>query len=144
MFGATGLTTKPTLKKPVGTMRADEEAVKKISSPGVKQLVRTTKTMKIAESPSRFTVKVPVHGKLGKITTNATNLSWVDYFDSIHIKSSIKFIPCVTEFFITILASETVILPAKSRLGMSKQVTFNRTATVSHFEKPGVFSRLGV
>ncbi|XP_058808928.1 uncharacterized protein C19orf47 isoform X2 [Phymastichus coffea] len=105
MFGTTALTTKPALKKPVGTMRADEEANRKTGSPTVKQLVRTAKSMKISEIPRNFTVKVPVHGKL---------------------------------------ASETVILPAKSRLGMSKQVTFNRTATVNHFKKPGVFSRLGV
>ena len=34
-------------------------------------------------------------------------------------------------------------LPAKSRLGSSKQVTFKRVPTVTHIRKPGVFSRLG-
>jgi hypothetical protein len=42
------------------------------------------------------------------------------------------------------LASERTAVPAKSRLGSSKQVTFNKMATVNHIRKQGVFSRLGV
>ncbi|XP_033231250.1 uncharacterized protein C19orf47 homolog [Belonocnema kinseyi] len=43
------------------------------------------------------------------------------------------------------LASERALLiPAKARLGTTKQVTFNSFASVAHIKKPGVFSRLGI
>ncbi|XP_014216512.1 uncharacterized protein C19orf47 [Copidosoma floridanum] len=42
------------------------------------------------------------------------------------------------------LASDSIALSAKSRLGGSKQVTFNKMAMINHARKQGVFSRLGV
>ncbi|XP_016836675.2 uncharacterized protein C19orf47 [Nasonia vitripennis] len=107
------ITTKSAVKKPVGTMRADEEANKKAVSESVRQLVRTTKSLKFNESPARSAVRS------NSLQTRKLSLN-------------------------SKLASERMAVPAKSRLGISKQVSFNKIAPLNHNKKQGVFSRLGV
>jgi hypothetical protein len=70
LLSTKGITTKPILKTSVGTMRADEEANKKSVSESVRQLVRTTKSLKFNDSPIRsnsFARKIPITGTLGNI-----------------------------------------------------------------------------
>lgn len=97
-----------------GTMHADHEVNNKTASNSVKRLVRTAKKITFNE--------------------NGSNLNKTRNFEVTSGK----------------LASERLaIIPAKARLGVlksnsTKQVTFNRVATVTHVKKPDVFSRLGI
>ena len=47
------MTATTAIKKPVGTMRADEEASKKTVSQGVRQLVKTTKNLNFNDNSVR-------------------------------------------------------------------------------------------
>ncbi|KAJ8674867.1 hypothetical protein QAD02_010653 [Eretmocerus hayati] len=108
LHGTKTIITKTVLKKPVGTMRADEEATRKAIAPSMRHLVKTTRNLTFGDGSRRsgnIIRRVPVTGKL---------------------------------------ASERIDVPAKSRLGVSKQVTFNKMTTINHIRKQGVFSRLGV
>lgn len=68
MLGTKVLTTKPVLKRPVGTMRADQEASRKTVSSTVRQLVNPIKNLKFSEKPSfsrPIRKNLSVTGKLG-------------------------------------------------------------------------------
>lgn len=60
--------TKSALKKPIGTMRADEEAIRQRSiTDNVRHLMRTASSFNIYNNPFErsFERKMPITGKLG-------------------------------------------------------------------------------
>ncbi|XP_076168608.1 uncharacterized protein LOC143147335 isoform X2 [Ptiloglossa arizonensis] len=108
------ITTNKVAPKSVGTMRADQEASRKIMSNNVTQIVKTTK----------------------KISSNNTSLS-----DARAIKSSVTSGKLASERLTSIPAKARLgIVKASS----AKQVTFDRVTTIAPIKKPNVFSRLGI
>ncbi|XP_068988819.1 uncharacterized protein C19orf47 homolog [Bombus flavifrons] len=108
------LTTNKIVPKNVGTMRADQEANRKVMSNSVTQLVKTTK----------------------RISFNNTSLR-----DNRLIKSNVTSGKLASERLTSIPAKARLGMVKTSS---TKQVTFDRITTVAHVKKPDVFSRLGI
>nr|XP_003699260.1 PREDICTED: uncharacterized protein C19orf47 [Megachile rotundata] len=108
------ITTSKIVPKNVGTMRADQEASKKIMSNNVNQLVKTTKRISFNNASSTDTRTITSNVMSGKLAS--------ERLTSIPAKARLGAI----------------------RTNGAKQVTFDRIATVAHVKKPDVFSRLGI
>lgn len=108
------ITTNKIIPKNVGTMRADQEASKKIMSNNVNQLVKTTKRISFNNVSSNDTRTITTNVISGKLAS--------ERLTSIPAKARLGAI----------------------RTNGVKQVTFDRIATVAHVKKPDVFSRLGI
>nr|XP_033342545.1 uncharacterized protein C19orf47 homolog [Megalopta genalis]XP_033342546.1 uncharacterized protein C19orf47 homolog [Megalopta genalis]XP_033342547.1 uncharacterized protein C19orf47 homolog [Megalopta genalis]XP_033342548.1 uncharacterized protein C19orf47 homolog [Megalopta genalis] len=108
------ITTNKTIPKTMGTMRADQEATRKILSNTVSQVVKTTKKISF-NSPSSNNVKIA--------------------------KSSVTSGKLASERLTLIPAKARL---GAVRTSGPKQVTFDRITTVAHVKKPDVFSRLGI
>lgn len=108
------ITTSKAVSKTMGTMRADQEATRKILSNNVPQVVKTTK----------------------KITFNSTSPNTVR-----SVKSSVTSGKLASERLTSIPAKARL---GTVKTSGPKQVTFDRITTVAHVKKPDVFSRLGI
>lgn len=108
------LTTSKIVPKNVGTMRADQEASRKVMCNNVSQLVKTTKRISFNNSPSR---------------------------DNRTIKSNVTSGKLASERLTSIPAKARL---GVAKANGTKQVTFDRVTTVAHVKKSDVFSRLGI
>ncbi|XP_076670915.1 uncharacterized protein LOC143370130 [Andrena cerasifolii] len=108
------ITTNKVISKSVGTMRADQEASRKVMSNNVTQLVKTTKKISFnntSSSNAKMTKPGIASGKLAS-----------ERLTSIPAKARLGTV----------------------KTSAAKQVTFDRVMTVAHVKKPDVFSRLGI
>ncbi|XP_076243597.1 uncharacterized protein C19orf47 homolog [Calliopsis andreniformis] len=108
------ITSSKVIPKSPGTMRADQEASRKVLSNNITQLVKTTKKISFNNtSPNnvRTTKSIITSGKLASER-------------------------------LTIIPAKARLGTVKA--GAAKQVTFDRITTVAHVKKPDVFSRLGI
>ncbi|XP_078046941.1 uncharacterized protein LOC144475189 [Augochlora pura] len=108
------ITTSKTVPKAMGTMRADQEATRKILSNNVPQVVRTNKKISFNNPPLNIVKTTKSSVTSGKLASERLTL-----------------IPAKARL-------------GTVRISGPKQVTFNRITTVTHVKKPDVFSRLGI
>ncbi|XP_031835464.1 uncharacterized protein LOC116428226 [Nomia melanderi] len=108
------ITTNKVIPKTMGTMRADQEASRKVMTSNMTQLVKTSKKISFNNTSSNNTRTTKSSVTSGKLAS--------ERLTSIPAKARLG----------TVKPTGT------------KQVTFDRITTVAHLKKPDVFSRLGI
>lgn len=108
------LTSNKVVAKNVGTMRADQEASRKVISNNARQLVKPTKRISFNNPPTRNSRIIKSNVTSGKLAS--------ERLTSIPAKARLGVI----------------------KQNGIKQVTFNKVAKVAYSKKPDVFSRLGI
>ncbi|XP_053982475.1 uncharacterized protein C19orf47 homolog [Hylaeus volcanicus] len=108
------ITTNKVVPKSVGTMRADQEASRKIMSHNISQIVKTTKKISFNNTFSSNAKIMKPNVTSGKLAS--------ERLTSIPAKARLGIVKAST----------------------AKQVTFDRFTTVAAIKKPDVFSRLGI